>query len=149
MRNVTVSSIAQAKDGKFVHCSVPWRDARLVKQKSKDSCIRNQTWGIDRGGIWVDRGCRAAFVEEDCGYGNGERPDREHRDELRPDRGYGGWQPGPNWDRAIRLGCSGNSNRYQMCRVDVGRRGRVSLLWQVSDSRCREAYSRGWNRAGV
>ncbi len=34
---------------------------RLVKQKSDSACIRGQTWGSNRNGIWVDRGCRADF----------------------------------------------------------------------------------------
>ncbi|MFN2240619.1 MAG: DUF3011 domain-containing protein, partial [Thermoanaerobaculia bacterium] len=25
-------------------------------------CVRNQTWGEDRDGIWVDGGCRAEFA---------------------------------------------------------------------------------------
>ena len=34
---------------------------RLVRQRSDAACIRGRTWGVDRGGIWVDRGCRADF----------------------------------------------------------------------------------------
>lgn len=34
---------------------------RLVRQRSDARCIRGRTWGIDRSGIWVDRGCRADF----------------------------------------------------------------------------------------
>jgi len=33
----------------------------LRRQLSNASCQRNRTWGFDRNGIWVDRGCRADF----------------------------------------------------------------------------------------
>jgi Protein of unknown function (DUF3011) len=34
---------------------------RLVRQRSDADCIFQRTWGYDRRGIWVDRGCRADF----------------------------------------------------------------------------------------
>jgi len=34
---------------------------RLVRQRSDADCVYNRTWGYDRRGIWVDRGCRADF----------------------------------------------------------------------------------------
>ncbi len=34
---------------------------RLVKQNSDSACEQGRTWGYDRRGIWVDRGCRADF----------------------------------------------------------------------------------------
>lgn len=37
------------------------RNVRLVRQRSDARCVRGRTWGIDRSGIWVDRGCRADF----------------------------------------------------------------------------------------
>ena len=33
----------------------------LRRQLSNAPCTRNRTWGFDRNGIWVDRGCRADF----------------------------------------------------------------------------------------
>jgi len=33
----------------------------LRRQLSNASCQRNRSWGFDRSGIWVDRGCRADF----------------------------------------------------------------------------------------
>ena len=33
---------------------------RLIRQR-KGRCIEGRTWGVDRAGIWVDRGCRADF----------------------------------------------------------------------------------------
>jgi len=35
---------------------------RLIQQLSSQPCIQGQTWGYAlRGGLWVDRGCRARF----------------------------------------------------------------------------------------
>jgi hypothetical protein len=34
---------------------------RLIRQRSDADCIFGSTWGYDRFGIWVDRGCRADF----------------------------------------------------------------------------------------
>jgi hypothetical protein len=35
---------------------------QLVRQISGSPCRQDETWGYDRRGIWVDRGCRAEFV---------------------------------------------------------------------------------------
>jgi hypothetical protein len=34
---------------------------RLKRQLSRDACVEGVSWGFDRNGIWVDRGCRAEF----------------------------------------------------------------------------------------
>lgn len=158
-----------SQDGRYARCVMPWRDARLLRQESKAACIRGQSWGVDRGVLWVDRGCRGLFVgaDRDYGYGDGDRDgdrdrDRDgwrgnsdrwrHRDdggEYDRDDDRGGWQPGPGWDRDIRLQCDSNGRHYQMCQVDVGRRGWARLVRQLSSANCTEGYSWGWNRAGV
>src|SRR5271168_4995986 len=38
------------------------RDVQLVRQISGSACIRDNTWGIDNRGLWVDKGCRADFA---------------------------------------------------------------------------------------
>lgn len=43
-------------------CNVPVRrSVNLVRQLSSARCIEGGSWGWDRDGIWVDRGCRAEF----------------------------------------------------------------------------------------
>lgn len=37
------------------------RSVRLIRQRSTVRCVEGRTWGVDRSGIWVDRGCRADF----------------------------------------------------------------------------------------
>src|SRR5579859_4718221 len=115
-------------DGRFSRCQVPWRDAEIIRQESNSPCTRGQTWGVDRGGLWVDRGCRGQFVE--MGRGGYRPPDGGY---YPPDGGYypppgypppgNGWRPGPDWDREIRFQCESNSHQYQFCQVDVGGRG--------------------------
>ena len=138
----------ESTNGKFNRCETPWRDAELVKQQSKGACIRGQSWGVDRRGLWVDRGCRGLFGEVRDGRPDHGRPGNDNG--YRPGYGPGGgWRPGPDWDRQIRLQCDSNHNSYQMCQVDVGRRGHVQLVQRMSDARCIEGSSWGWNRAGV
>ncbi|MEO6967083.1 MAG: DUF3011 domain-containing protein [Rhodanobacteraceae bacterium] len=118
-----------SNDQRRTRCRVPWQDARMVQQLSSSACVRGRTWGFDRGSIWVDRGCRARFAS--AGGGGG------------------GWRPGPDWNRQIRLSCDSHGYNYSMCQVDVGRRGDVRLMRQTSSSACVRGRSWGWNRAGV
>ncbi|WP_257386858.1 DUF3011 domain-containing protein [Tahibacter caeni] len=37
-------------------------DVRLSRQISGSACVEGRTWGWNRAGIWVDRGCDAEFV---------------------------------------------------------------------------------------
>jgi hypothetical protein len=44
------------------YCSEGARgDVRLIRQRSESPCVFGRTWGRDRNGVWVDRGCRADF----------------------------------------------------------------------------------------
>ncbi|SRR5579883_11563 len=121
--------VCESQNGRTVRCNVPWRDARIVQQISNSACVRGQTWGFDRGGIWVAQGCRARFAP--AGFGGG------------------GWYPPPNWNRQIVLDCGSGQYRYGFCQVDVGRHGRVYLRQQLSRAACIEGQTWGWNRAGV
>lgn len=37
------------------------RGVVLVKEYNRGVCVQGRTWGYDRNGIWVDRGCSADF----------------------------------------------------------------------------------------
>lgn len=125
---------------RFTRCGVNWRNADLVRQTSQSRCIKGQTWGVDRNGLWVDRGCGGIFVEGRRGgnhggnYGGGNQ---------------GGWSPGPNWNTDIRLACESPDYRYRFCQVDTGQGSTVRIERQISDSACIEGRSWGWNRAGI
>lgn len=115
---------------RLMRCPVPgyWRDAQIVRQTSSSACVRGRTWGFDRSGLWVDKGCGGIFADA---------------------RGGGGWQPGAGWNHDFVMTCGSPQYNYYFCQVDVGARGRVMLRRQTSSSRCIEGRTWGWNRAGV
>jgi hypothetical protein len=44
------------------YCDVDTRGGvRLLRQRSEAACREGYSWGWDRRGVWVDRGCRADF----------------------------------------------------------------------------------------
>jgi hypothetical protein len=53
-----------SNNGERVYCEADTRggNVQLTRQISGTPCREGQTWGWDRRGIWVDRGCRAEFV---------------------------------------------------------------------------------------
>ncbi len=68
-------------DGRRNFCGVDTRGGvRLARQRSDSPCVAGRTWGFDRRGIWVDRGCRAEFLTGDSyrdrDYGRGRDDDR-------------------------------------------------------------------------
>lgn len=69
----------ESQGNQYTECRSFLRAPVIVKQRSKSRCVRNQTWGYERGIIWVDRGCRAVFAE-------GARP--RYRSERYDDRRY-------------------------------------------------------------
>src|SRR5262249_45702445 len=50
-------------DGKRHTCSAPGNGAiQMLRQRSQSPCVPGRTYGIYRGGVWVDNGCRADFA---------------------------------------------------------------------------------------
>lgn len=53
-------------DGRRHSCAFPGgvnsRNVILSRQRSGSACTQGQTWGVEPGGVWVDRGCRADFT---------------------------------------------------------------------------------------
>ena len=96
---------------------------RLLKQRSDSPCNQGYSWGFDRGGVWVDRGCRADFAVDSYQY-----------------RG-----PAPGSTGTV--SCSSDDGRRHYC--DAGSGGRIRLVQQRSESPCREGYSWGSDGRGV
>jgi hypothetical protein len=122
-----------SNDGRFARCQVPWPDAVLVQQASRARCERGQTWGFDRYGIWVDRGCRGQFA---------------------PARGwppyYGpGPQRPPGWGGSQQVRCESHGGNYQLCPLELHRRDAVRMVNQRSSADCRLGRSWGWTRDGI
>jgi Protein of unknown function (DUF3011) len=99
-----------SNDGRRNWCDIGGaRDAQLVRQISGSACIRDNTWGVDRRGLWVDGGCRAEFV-------------------IR--RAPGPPPPPPTQT----INCSSNDMRRNWC--DIGRNRDVQLVRQISGTAC-------------
>jgi hypothetical protein len=68
-------------------CSRDTRDGVfIVRQRSEADCIYGRTWGFDRQGVWVDRGCRADFEVIDRRDGEWRDYDGDRRDRGDHDR---------------------------------------------------------------
>jgi hypothetical protein len=81
---------AQADDVKcesrkfdYRECRTDIRRPRVARQISKTPCISGETWGFQRGRIWVDRGCAAVFSDS--------RRDRDRPRWRDRDRHDGNW----------------------------------------------------------
>jgi hypothetical protein len=56
------SFACSSDDGQRRTCEADTSEgAVLVKDLSGNLCVRNETWGFDRRGVWVDKGCKGQF----------------------------------------------------------------------------------------
>ncbi len=94
---------------------------RLNRQLSDTDCVRGRTWDYDRGGIWVDKGCKAEFIVNSY------------------DNGYN--------DRARTVRCESTGGRTVRCNVDT--RGGVRLTRRLSSSACYQGRSWDYDRGGI
>jgi len=52
----------ESYDQQQAYCALPFRGrVRLVNQVSRAACTEGYSWGFDRRGVWVSRGCRGDF----------------------------------------------------------------------------------------
>ncbi|HRF54424.1 MAG TPA: DUF3011 domain-containing protein [Aquimonas sp.] len=53
----------ESRKGRYTRCDWPrgWGSPVVHRQLSDARCTWGSTWGMERGDIWVDRGCRAVF----------------------------------------------------------------------------------------
>ncbi|MBA8878115.1 DUF3011 domain-containing protein [Phyllobacterium myrsinacearum] len=70
---------------RYRECNVDMRRPRIIRQTSKSPCIAGDSWGFQRGTLWVDKGCGAVFAE---GGRERRRPNGGYRDDPRPRDGY-------------------------------------------------------------
>ena len=125
-RSVTCAS----DDGKRHLCRVDTsRGVQMTNQRSGSPCIQGQTWGYDRRGIWVDRGCRADF---------------------RLTSGGPGYGPGPGSGRppsGVTITCSSNDGRRNYCAANTSRG--VRLVNQRSGSPCTQGQTWGYDNRRI
>jgi hypothetical protein len=121
-------------DGRRHFCPVNTSGGvRLVNQRSQSACKQGYSWGYDRKGVWVDRGCRADFFVPAEQRGGGGP-------------GYG---PGPGRPpyNAPTINCSSNNGKRNYCSADTSRG--VTLVRQISGSACIQGNTWGYDRRGV
>jgi hypothetical protein len=123
--NVVVCESFERRDN---YCAVDTRrGVQLLRALSRTPCTLGQTWGYDRGGIWVTAGCRGEF--EIGHYGGG---------------GYGwGW----GYEGGDYVVCASRDYRHQFCPANI--RGTVVIVNQISRSPCIEGRSWGYDRRGI
>jgi hypothetical protein len=126
-------------DGRRNYCSADTRGGvRLTRQRSDAACIAGRTWGYDRRGIWVDRGCRAEFVTgTERGYGRGGY-------DRGPGRGGYDRGPGGRGGYSQTFYCESGDERRHYCAEGALGRGEVRLIRQRSGSPC--IFGRTWGR---
>lgn len=124
---VVVQRFACESKGKDLHyCDVETAAGiRLVKQVSNIPCIKERTWGYNRHGVWVDKGCRGEFM---AGAGDDDDP--------LLDTAHG----------VVR--CESDEQRRRRCNTAVTRTP-VELLKQLSDTQCVQGQSWGWDGQGI
>jgi hypothetical protein len=68
-------TISCASSGyRYTYCRVDTdNEVRLERQRSSTECRQGYSWGYDRHGVWVDRGCAADFRVGHDGGGHGSR----------------------------------------------------------------------------
>lgn len=122
------SIVCESRNDRYVECPAGFRGpVELVEQYSSSQCIEGRSWGRTRGGVWVDRGCRARFESY---YGGGQGGNH----------GGGYWEPEGDYT----IECESKDNRYRACSWDWNS-GTPYLLDQLSSSPCVRGRSWGYD----
>lgn len=137
-----------SNSSRYKQCPIDGRRVVLVRQHSKTACIEGRNWGVGRGFVWVDGGCRAEFASNGYGGGQGGGWDGGHGGGQGGGwgGGHGGGQGG-GWGSAQTVYCGSDNHRQRRCNVSIRRDAR--LVRQTSKAACIEGNSWGWDRNGV
>lgn len=118
--------LCESNDGQRRHCGADTTfGVELHRQISSNDCVRNQTWGYDSEGIWVNSGCRAEFA-------------------------VGSRRPGLNMLSAspsALITCESVNGRRAHCDADT--RFGAALYKQLSDTKCIRNANWGVDRDGI
>ena len=80
----------ESRDFSYRYCRVTVRGGvQLKRRTSSGRCNQGSSWGYDKGGIWVDKGCGGQFVVYDRNqdkYDRGDRYGRNRRNRDKYDR---------------------------------------------------------------
>ncbi len=129
-----------SEDGHRHYCDADTRGGvSLGRQHSGSPCVQGRSWGYDRRGIWVDRGCRADFVLEANNGGSGILGGLRGGRDRDDDRGRD--------TNGRTITCSSDDGERHHCSVDTSRG--VQLVNQRSGSPCVEGRSWGYDRRSI
>jgi hypothetical protein len=121
--SVGTSLICESKNSIKHTCRADVRSGvMLTRQMSDNACVRGRSWGTNREGIWVDKGCRAEFTISDRGSINQSANARVVR-------------------------CESQNNGRTNCSADTSYG--VHLARQLSKSSCNVGHDWGYNQSGV
>jgi Protein of unknown function (DUF3011) len=119
----------ESNNGKRNYCgNYQANQVTMNQQISGSPCVRGSTWGVDNGGLWVDRGCRAIF--NISGYGN--RP------------GGGGYHGAPPMTT---IKCESNNGKRNYCGSYAP--NQVTMNQQISGSPCVRNNTWGVDNRGL
>ncbi|MDR6631539.1 hypothetical protein J2X72_000310 [Phyllobacterium sp. 1468] len=82
----------ESRNFRYRECDADMRRPRVARQISKRPCIAGDSWGYNRGAIWVDKGCAAVFTDS-----------RRGRDRYREDDRYDDRYPRRRRDNGVEL----------------------------------------------
>lgn len=122
---------------------------QMVHQKSEAKCIQGRSWGYDRGGIWVDHGCRAEF---EVGAQVVVETHREGTEVRAHDRGYDDRDNRRDgefrgWGDAYMIYCASDAMERVWCPADS--RFGVRMIRQRSEAGCVEGQTWGYGKRGI
>lgn len=118
----------ESRDGRWQRCRLPEGkgEVTLLRQISRNACIRNNSWGVDDEGVWVARGCRAEFGrEEDSDAASASLSDTRTRV----------------------LRCESQGHGLYRCPIEIA--GDVRLTRQLSRMDCELGESWGYDEQGI
>lgn len=122
---------------------------QMVHQKSEAKCIQNSTWGFDKKGIWVDRGCRAEFeVHIQAAAAIEHRDDHDRDRDGRREGEFRGRDNGfQGVGEAYMVYCASDDMERVWCPADA--RFGVRLIRQRSQATCIEGQTWGYGKRGI
>lgn len=122
----------ESQEGRWAQCPLPpgSGDTVMLRQLSRNACIRNNSWGTNEGGLWVARGCRAEFGRERMTR-TGDAADAASNTNTR--------------SRLLR--CESRNGGHRQCPIETA--GGVRLTRKLSDGDCELGKSWGYDESGI
>lgn len=120
----------ESHEGRWNQCPLPpgSGDTVMLRQLSRNACIRNNSWGTNAGGLWVSRGCRAEFGRERMTHA-GDAGDAASN------------------TRSRLLRCESRNGGHRQCPIETA--GGVRLSRRLSDGDCELGKSWGYDESGI